>query len=47
MRNEETRVRSSIYMDIGDFENSDKEESEAVSKIFNRGAPGWLSQLRV
>lgn len=40
VRNEETRVRSSIYMDIGDLEDSDKEDREAISKIFNRRRPG-------
>ena len=36
MRNEESRDRSSIYMDVDDFENNDRDDSEAGSRIFNR-----------
>lgn len=35
-RNEETRDRSSIYMELDDFENNDRDDSEAGSRIFNR-----------
>lgn len=34
-RNEETRDRSSIYMELDDFENNDRDDSEAGSRIFN------------
>lgn len=36
MRKEETKDRSFIYMDVDDFENNDRDDSEAGSRILNR-----------
>lgn len=39
-RNEETRDRFSVYRDVDDFENNDRNDSEVLdsagSRIFNR-----------
>lgn len=34
--NEETRDRFSVYRDVDNFENNDRDDSDAGSRIFNR-----------